>query len=84
MNGGRSRIARIGTVLSQAKIVLWEYGLLDAVEAMIAAHPYKPVIIWYASATVWERSHPYLTALAYEIEMSDAQVDEMFFAAQDR
>jgi hypothetical protein len=66
---------------AQAKIVLWEAGLLDAVEAMVADHPYRPVSIWYAAATIWERSHPYVTALAYEIGLTDEQMDDLFSQA---
>jgi hypothetical protein len=66
---------------AQAKIVLYEMDLLDAVEAMIAAHPYRPVSIWYHSATVWERSHPYVTALAYELDLTDEQIDGLFALA---
>jgi hypothetical protein len=66
---------------AQAKIVLWEMGLLDQVEAMVNAHPYRPVSIWYAAATVWERSHPYVTALAYELNLTDEQIDDLFALA---
>jgi hypothetical protein len=66
---------------AQAKIVLWEMGLLDQVEAMVNAHPYRPVSIWYNAATVWERSHPYVTALAYEFELTDEQIDDLFALA---
>jgi hypothetical protein len=66
---------------AQAKIVLWGMGLLDQVEAMVAAHPYRPVSIWYAAATVWERYHPYVMALGYELDLTDEDMDALFALA---
>jgi hypothetical protein len=66
---------------AQAKIVLWEMGLLDQVEVMIGAHPYKPVSIWYHAATVWERAHPYIAALGYELDLTDEDIDDLFALA---
>jgi hypothetical protein len=82
-DGAVDRPARIPTSCgpAQAKIVLWEMGLLDQVEAMVAAHPYRPVSLWYEAATVWELSHPYVTALGYELGLSGEQMLALFALA---
>ena len=66
---------------SQAKIALLNAGVLDAVEAMVMAHPYRPVRIWYADANQWERGHAYVQALGAELGLSDTDIDNLFVAA---
>lgn len=66
---------------AQAKLALDAAGLLDDVEAMIAAHPVRAVRIWFADANVWERSHPYVSALGMELSLDDDAIDALFAAA---
>ncbi|MCX5580350.1 hypothetical protein [Kaistia terrae] len=55
--------------------------LLDAVEAMTAAHPVRAVRIWFADANVWERTQPYVSALGLEMSLDDDAIDTLFVAA---
>lgn len=66
---------------SQAKITLHNAGLLEQVKAIVAAHPYEIVRIWYSDANQWERGNPYVQALGVEIGLTDEQIDELFIAA---
>lgn len=66
---------------AQAKIALYQAGLLDAVEAAVGAHPYPPVRIWYADASEWQRAFPYVQALGVEMGLTDAQMDALFKTA---
>lgn len=66
---------------AQAKLALDAAGLLDGVEAMIAAHPVRAVRIWFVDANVWERSHPYVSALGLEMSLDDNAIDGLFAAA---
>jgi hypothetical protein len=65
------------------KFVLMDMGLLDTVEAMIAAHEYRGMRLFW-TATVWDRANPYLTGMALELDLTDEQVDDMFRAAEVR
>lgn len=66
---------------SQAKIALFNAGLLASVEALVAAHPYEPVRIWYHAANQWEAAHPYVVAIGYELGLSAEQIQDLFDAA---
>lgn len=66
---------------AQAKIALFKAGLLDQVKAVVAAHPYEIVRIWYGDANDWERGNPYVQALGAEIGLTAEQMDELFIAA---
>lgn len=66
---------------AQAKIALYHAGLLNAVEAAVARHPYPPVRIWYTDAREWERGFSYVQALGLEMGLTDAQMDALFLAA---
>lgn len=66
---------------AQCKIALYEAGLLDDVEDAIAAHPYRPVQLWYASANTWRRDNPYVQAIGVELGLTDEQIDDLFRAA---
>lgn len=66
---------------AQAKIILFENGLLDEVEALVAGHPYRPVSIWWSNAIQFDRGNAYLIALGIELGLTDEQMDEMFIAA---
>jgi hypothetical protein len=69
---------------AQAEIALYRYDvgvLLGRVNDLIAAYPYEPVRIWWRKATYISRDHPYLQALALELELSDELVDTLFVEA---
>ncbi|WGD31647.1 hypothetical protein AncyloWKF20_07465 [Ancylobacter sp. WKF20] len=69
---------------AQALIALYEAGMLEAVEAAVAAHPYAPVRLWWNNALNFERTNPYLTALAVEVGLTDENVDRLFVSASTR
>lgn len=66
---------------AQAKLALDAANILDDVEAMIAAHPVRAVRIWFTDANVWERWHPYVSALGLELSLDDDAIDALFVAA---
>ncbi|CAA0129345.1 Uncharacterised protein [Starkeya nomas] len=69
---------------AQARVALFEAGLLAQVDAAVAAHPYELVRIWWADALNIERNHPYLVAMAVELELTEQQVDQLFITAATR
>ncbi|MDF2984296.1 MAG: hypothetical protein K0Q69_4068 [Devosia sp.] len=71
----------VSVTRAQAKIALYNAGLLANAEALVANHPYPPVRIWYSDASVWERTNPYVNSLATELGLSDEQVDDLFVVA---
>lgn len=73
--------APVSVSKAQAQMALYNAGLLDQLEAVIAAHPYRPVRIWYESANEWLRSHPYVSMLAPELGITEEQIDALFVAA---
>lgn len=66
---------------AQARIALYEAGLLEEVEALVAAHPYPPVRIWFGHAKAWERDNPYVQAIGAELDLDDDAIDALFAAA---
>lgn len=66
---------------AQAEIALYNAGMLDAVNALLDTYPYEPVRIWWRKATYISRNHPYLEAVAIELDLSDETVDGLFKAA---
>lgn len=68
---------------AQAKAELYERGLLDDAEALVAEHPYALVRIYWHSALQFERDNAYIAALAYELGI-DEQLDDLFRAAGAR
>lgn len=75
---------------AQAKTALFNATLLDRVEAIVDAHPYRPVKIFYSSANTWEKKNPYVRAIAVELDLLgydadgnevDAGLDGLFVAA---
>lgn len=68
---------------AQAKAQLYEMGLLDDAEALVAAHPYAIVRIYWQSALQFDRNNAYIAALAYELGVDD-QIDDLFRAAGAR
>lgn len=69
---------------AQAMVALYEAGLLDTVEAAVAAHPYEVVRIWWANALQIERGNTYLAGVAVELGLSEEQVDALFITASTR
>jgi len=49
---------------AQAEIALLDVGLLDTVETLVADYPYRPVSIWWANASRFERGNAYIGAQA--------------------
>lgn len=69
---------------AQAEIALHRHDdgvLLGQVNALIESYPYEPVRIWWRKATYIARDHPYLSALAIELGLSEETVDGLFIAA---
>ncbi len=66
----------------QARAALHLAGLLDDVEAMMAL-PETPVLakLAWADAQEFERESPTIAALAGQIGLTDAMVDELFITA---
>lgn len=68
---------------ASAKAELYERGLLDAAETIVAEHPYPVVRIYWNNALSWGRNNAYVTAIAHELGI-DEQLDELFIAARQR
>lgn len=66
---------------AQARIALYQAGLLDKVEAKVASAEYPPVRIYFDNAAEWRRDHPYIQGLAMDLGLTDDQVDNLFRAA---
>ena len=64
----------------QMRLALDVYGLLDAVESQINQSG-GTVKIWWDHSTGIERRHPILLQMATLMNLSEAQVDEMFIFA---
>lgn len=65
----------------QALMALHKAGLLPSVRAAVAAHPLEEVRIWFDNALRWERENPYVLAIGLELGLTEAQIDDLFFAA---
>ena len=65
---------------AQAKVALYNAGMLDAVEAAIATS-YRPIQIYWNSASVFDRNHPYIVGVGALLGLSDDQMDALFLAA---
>jgi hypothetical protein len=66
----------------QGKAALFQAGLLDDVEALIAnaATDTLTKLAW-ANAVEWKRNSPMITSLSTALNMADTQVDDLFKAA---
>ena len=75
-------VATVPTLVTpaQAKVALYNAGMLDAVEAAIATS-YRPIRIYWDSASVFDRNHPYILGIGALLGLSDAQMDALFLAA---
>jgi hypothetical protein len=60
---------------AQAKTALYNHGLLDDVEAIVAGHPYRPVKIFFESANEWEKANPYVRAIGAELGLITFEAD---------
>lgn len=63
----------------QARLALLNAGLLDEVDAMLAAN--REWQIEWEYATAIERSSPIISAMATQLNLTDTQIDEMFIEA---
>ena len=65
---------------AQARLALLGAGLLDQVEAIVAAADVPTQIAW-RNASVIERNSPTVAALAAALGLTDAQLDDLFTTA---
>ena len=63
----------------QAKLQLHAMGLLDEVEAMVAAD--RSVQLYWEYALEVQQEHPTLMAMATQLGLTSEQLDDMFIAA---
>lgn len=61
----------------QAQLVLHAAGRLDAVETAISGAS-RDVQIYWAKATTFHRTHPVLLSMAQALQMSSADLDDLF------
>lgn len=71
----------VSVTRAQALMALYQAGILDELQTIIAAHPYPPVRIWFDNANEWRRDHPYIQVFGPELGLSDTDVDQLFLAA---
>lgn len=64
----------------QCRLELLTRDMLDDVDAMIAQQDRATQIAW-EYATVFERQNPLLLALAANLGLTDAEIDEFFITA---
>jgi hypothetical protein len=64
----------------QARLALYAAGLLDEVEAAVAAAPMAVQIAW-ADAVTFQRSSPTIEALRGAVGLTPSQVDDLFRTA---
>lgn len=64
----------------QAQIVMRRHGLLDAVEAAVAAAG-EDTATWWQRGTAMDRYHPRTIALAQALGITDAALDALFIEA---
>lgn len=65
----------------QARLALNAAGLLDAIEAAIAAAP-RTVQIYWEDVSELHRDHPLIEQIAGVAGLSEEQVDDLFIAAK--
>lgn len=61
---------------AQAKLALYQAGLLDQVKQ--AAEAYEPMKIFFDNSPTWSEIHPYVLGLAAMLGISDEQKTELF------
>lgn len=68
---------------AQAKVALWQAGLLDTVTAAASKAEYMPMKIYFENATEWHRGNPYVQGLAAELGLKDDTLDNLFRQAAE-
>lgn len=63
--------------MAQARLALYQSGLLEQVDALIAGMPEEAKIEWQFRQTV-ERTHPLVDALAAALPLTSQQLDDLF------
>jgi hypothetical protein len=66
----------------QGRIALFNAGLLDQVQAAVNAAG-GATAIWWEYALIWERSNPLLQSLGKALNLTDAQIDDLFTVASN-
>lgn len=69
---------------AQARLALLAAGLLDPVDAAVAAAVSggnRALGVWFEYATEWRRDSPHIAALGPALGLSSAQIDDLFVAA---
>jgi hypothetical protein len=66
---------------AQARLALLDANLLTPVTQLVGSHPLEAVRVWFQYAYQWHYDHPYVQALAAELNLSDAQVRNLFVLA---
>lgn len=66
--------------MRQAARALFDAGLLDEVESLVATLPRAYQIDW-ERASIVERSNPLVEIVRQQKSMTDAQIDELFITA---
>lgn len=64
----------------QGRMALADAGLLADVETAVSAADEKTKVAW-EYALLWQRTSPMIAALAGALQMTDAQIDDLFKAA---
>ena len=67
----------------QARAALAMAGLLDGVESAVAASPDILTQLAWADAQVFERSSPTIAGLSSALDLTDAQIDDLFRTAAE-
>lgn len=65
---------------ARAKIALHRAGHLEQVEAIVAAAGGE-VAIWYANASAWVRTNPYVLSIGTQLNLTSEQIDALFIDA---
>jgi len=72
-----------GVTRFQARAALAMAGLLDGVEAAVAASPNSLTRLAWADSQSFERQSPTIASLAYILGLSTDQIDELFQTAEE-
>lgn len=66
---------------SQAKLVLDDDGIYEAVQQVCTNHPVMAVRIFWESANQWGINNPYVQAIGAEFNLNEAAIADMFTRA---
>lgn len=77
----RRKSGPLSVPAAQAKLALYNFGLLDKVKTAVSSYP--PMQIFFESAPVWSEAHPYVMGMAAELGITDQQKAALFDAAAD-